>query len=144
MRGALLSAGLGLALAACASAPPAASGPEALKGCWIEKTADGARTMRWFEYAGAWRGEAVYYSDDIPPQAAELNLELDGGDARICRAFDGLAISSTCAPAFFGRPARPPGGDYSEIYASAERLLMIGRSGSRSTTIFDGARDGCD
>lgn len=145
MKGNSLAAALALALAGCTSLPPGASGPDALKGCWAEKTPTETRTMRWFAAGdGAWAGEAVSYSEEAPPQSVGLRLEAADAGWRICRVFDDLAIETTCTPTYFGGPPRRPSVDWAEIYAGAERLVMIGRTRSRSTTIFDGARDGCD
>lgn len=144
-RGFATIAGVGLGLAACASLPMADSDKDSLAGCWIERAGEETRTMRWLAIgAGEWMGEAVSYSDEVPPQAVELRLEKAGGALRLCRAFDGLSLENTCTPAFFGRPPGPVAGDRTEIFAAKDRLVMIGRSGARATTIFDGARDGCD
>lgn len=132
-------------LAACASAPPAAPGPEAVQGCWIERRAGGeTRTMRWFPDGGVWRGEAVL-ARDSGGRSTELRLERQGAGWRICSARYGRSIQSSCAPAVFG--AAPPADEdaWSEIYASPDRLKMVGRMrGAAPRTIIDAARDGCD
>ena len=146
MRGAIIAFALGLSVAACAtSLPPAAKGPEALRGCWIERGADGTKTMRWRKAdAGVWIGEAIYYPENESPVSVGLRLEPKGAGLRMCRVFEDFTIEASCTPAFLGRPAERPHEDWAELYASEDRLVMIGRSGARSTTVFDGARDGCD
>jgi len=141
-----MPAALGLLLvAACATPPPSASGPEALKGCWIERGSGGeTKTMRWFPDGDAWRGETVFLRGGVA-RSSELRLERQGAGWRICAAAYGEPIRSSCAPAVFGAGA--PAGEtaWSETYASADRLKMVARTrGAPARTIIDAARDGCD
>ena len=133
-------------IAACASTPPPATGPEALHGCWIERLANGgANTMRWFPNGEAWRGEAIFYRSAEANRSSDLTLERAGGGWRICTVWRGRPIESSCAPASFGPPPLAPNEPWAEVYATGERLKMVARgSGARARTIIDAARDGCD
>lgn len=150
-RSPLLAALMALSLAACASTPPAKTGADALRGCWIERRGENTITQRWFPQrggaAGAWQGDEITYLPKGDPEPGRWKL-LAGGDSApwsMCMVELNMMSAPPCWRAFFG----PGAGDgdnqqWVEIDAAPETLkITYVTAGERSVT-FDGRRDGCD
>ncbi len=103
--------------------------------------------MRWFpdmDVLGAWRGDALLYAADGTNISVQLRLDRPDANWRICIIENEVPLTSSCTPAFFGVAAARPDEPWTEIYAGAETLRILGRDGGARATVFNGARDGCD
>jgi hypothetical protein len=130
-------------LAACATLRPPA--PDDLRGCWIERDADGgAKTMRWFPEGDVWRGEAIHYPRGSTSRSTRLRLDWESGSWRICALEGDRAILQSCTRAWFGPALRAWTGAWAEIYVADSTLRIISLSDDFEATVFDGGRDGCD
>jgi hypothetical protein len=138
---------LALLLAACASSPPG-PGPEALRGCWIERRGDQTITQRWVrEIGGAWRGdELTYFAPGADPDPARWRLKPDAdGVWAMCMVELAMASAPPCWPAtFVGRQAENEDDRRVEIAASEETLRITYVTGDDRAVTYDGRRDGCD
>jgi len=139
------------ALAACATAPPAATDASALRGCWIERRGDTAITQRWFPardgVAGAWQGDELTYFQKGDPDPVRWKLA-PGGDAApwsMCMVELNMMTSPPCWRAFFG-PGAPDGDNvqWVEIDAQPDALKITYVTGENRAVTYDGRRDGCD
>jgi len=147
MRGLLLAA----LLSACASAAPRVQGPESLRGCWIERAADGAtRTLRWFPDGaapGSWRGDLVTYpAGGGEPAQQAFRIHATAADPfgwAVCPLDE--PHGPPCKRAVFGHGhALGEGDDWMELRVAGEHLTFAYAMAEEQLTLFDGARDGCD
>jgi hypothetical protein len=81
-----------LALAACASTITTPFSSANLRGCWIERRADGVTwTQRWFPARGGWRGDQLTYFPVGEPEHSGFRLERDHEGAwQLCHLVYGM------------------------------------------------------
>lgn len=133
-------------LAACATAPAAAvTPPERVRGCWIERGADGVTTtMRWLPDAsrpGVLEGHLLEYRPEAN-RTARYSLEpRDGGHFFMCSHW--RYDDQTCWKVAQGEEGSLEGGRVF-IDASDEGLRIAVVSDGLEDVIFEGRRDGCD
>lgn len=122
-------------IGSCASVPFSSAN---LRGCWIERGADGAvSTMRWFPERGGWRGDELIYLPDHETAHQAFRLERDGAGWRLC------PLDEPHGPPC--RPVASGGLDYfARVEASVERLRLSFVDEGEALVLFDGVRDGCD
>lgn len=146
MRSLNLTFACALVLAACATPAPAAGGPNALRGCWIERRGEQTVTQRWFPDRGGWRGDELTYFQAGEPDPVRWRLKHDpDGDWRMCMEDLAVASSPPCWRAVFGPgSARDPDDRWVEIAASPERLTITYVTPPDRAVTYNGARDGCD
>ncbi len=138
---------LALALAGCASTPPAGSGAEALRGCWVERRGENTITQRWFPKPDGFQGDELTYLPGGETDPVRWKL-VRGGDAAawsMCMVELSMMSSPPCWRAFFGRgKADGDNTQWVEIDARPETLKITYVTSPDRSVTFDGARDGCD
>ncbi|MBI1251317.1 MAG: hypothetical protein GC189_07585 [Alphaproteobacteria bacterium] len=132
-----------LALGSCASAPSMPPSPDLslLRGCWIQRGGDAARTMRWFPDGAGWRGELlVYWPGNRRPSETRYRVlpapdvwQVCDNDAARCWPLDTTLPTEADEP-----PSR------ATLVASASALVFDIHDGARLQPVFRGQRDGCD
>jgi hypothetical protein len=135
-----------IALTACATAP--APPPfNHLRGCWIERRADGVTaTMRWVRQSVSdWKGDQLTYfpSGGEPAHQGYRLQQEQTGDWLICPLDDSLPHGAPCR--IVSDKVLELGNDYrATIAASAERLRIAFVDEGEDHVLFEGARDGCE
>lgn len=139
---------LAAAIAACATAAPVASGPEALRGCWIERREANTITQRWFPRAGGWQGDELTYFQAGDPDPVRWRLKPGGATGapwQMCMEELSMMSSPPCWRTYFG-PGVADGDDdrWVEIEAAPETLRITYVTAGERAVTYDGRRDGCD
>jgi hypothetical protein len=122
--------------AACATETARTFPPEALRGCWIERRADGnTSTMRWFPArADLWNGDYVIYGP-AAQLSGRFTLEQQNGRWVYC----GFPAPNEAE----AQVACQPIGSVAMLEVKRDALVI--RDTRRAQPIvFNGRRDGCD
>ena len=135
--------------AACTTTPPAATGPEWLEGCWIEKGRESWQELKWERDGFAWQGQKVLWivgGHVVIDQRSKERLEPRDSGWTHCQSDEaGAPISQTCRPAYFGEAAAGTASHRLEIFSSSKRLKIRGfLKGFKEDPYFDGRRIRCE